>query len=1242
MPEVYYATTFQTEQLTKLKQARLDPVPGQPSTWRRQHEVRIFFTQRVDFRQRAGQVRTHGVARGVGVAGGDGIGNGGVVVEDAPGLAVERQMQSAQAVEVAAEAAHQVPQVAEVGRRVQGAVKLEVGAGEVFQVVSVQRQALAGDQVGQFAVEIGRAAFGQLVRHFQFHRQPQHVRLAGGGEVDGAHPRQVLRVDVHQPFFFQAQQRIADGRSGQFKIIGQLLARQDGARLQRDGDDLLAQMFEHLDGSVARTVESKGSWRRLQSHAEIRFHRIALLGRAHQFHLDQAALPGRERQRHVAEAARRHAVVHLGAIHRNAQRIAAFLPARQFHGHLVQRGRPRQAVRDGRRFAGLAGPARGLVVVDGMIGLAGIAGRVRHLRRDRHPAYGKRRRRWRGTAFQVQRQVGPRQARRQARRHGRGDRFQHQPGARQSRRAGGDDDPARLRGAAHQHPVHAPFHRQRPVEDVVVRTLGDAAAPFGRPRQFKTDGVERQRVAAPLRIDHFHLHQRQVGAVGLQSGRRNHGRELQCRRGARRHQRGLADLPAGRVEPGGRQRAGLPGDRIEREQEALALARLDGQPPAVQAQFHAVRAGHHGHGFCRAGRIVPVAEDVGARPLHVHPAVPHDLVRIVAVLGNAHRVHLAAAAVILGAAMVGVTVRKNDVDAARRHARARSGPFAPVVDPAPDVFNRVRVLVAVVDGRTLPLVLGAVAVLVEWRRQRVPEFTCALVARVFHRPHGDARAFVYVQHFAAVFGHALQRGAEHFAAAGRAAAVRIEAVAQGLDLLHVRCADAAVAAFVKDDAGTVAVVDDGVAHDLEALLPASPGYVRFRVAGRHRLHQPDAVQRFRVLAPRRDMHPADQVGIALQRQRVAVVAQPRGHRQADGRPLVRRALGISFQLQHAVVQAHHAVRKTGLAKTGARDHAVDLLAVHLERGGHVVQVAVTPAPEPQVVHCRAGLDGGRGASGNGLRRPGKAGDLAAVAVAQLHVIGERAWRIVLVAHLRLRVDGGAVAGNVEIAGVHVHAGRAQAAIQRQRLVQPVGQVQPHVFWQAAVVGVEILVGPLVALAGGLLAVVPAVIGAHGNRVLAVHQRGRDIVPERGHAVFVQAHALAVDVHLGRLARAFEFQEHFLTARLRRQGKSLAVPGDAGRMVHDVPAESVVLVPRARQRHALPAAVVEADGCRLGRVGHGEAPAGIEIVRLARGVGRRQQGQQGQQQWGEERRPTPEGHTHFPGWTAEILAFHIRA
>src|SRR5688572_628073 len=117
-----------------------------------------------------------------------------------------------------------------------------------------------------------------------------------------------------------------------------------------------------------------------------------------------------------------------------------------------------------------------------------------------------------------------------------------------------------------------------------------------------------------------------------------------------------------------------------------------------------------------------------SRVFDVDPSVPHNLVSVEAVLRDPHRVDLAAAAVIFGAAIVRVRVGEDDVDAAGTDAAAGAGAGFPVIEPAPDILDGVAILIAVVVVRRSVAVERAVAVLVIWRRELVPIFAKAFVA----------------------------------------------------------------------------------------------------------------------------------------------------------------------------------------------------------------------------------------------------------------------------------------------------------------------------------------------------------------------------------------------------------------------------------------------------------------------------------------------------------------------------------
>ena len=75
--------------------------------------------------------------------------------------------------------------------------------------------------------------------------------------------------------------------------------------------------------------------------------------------------------------------------------------------------------------------------------------------------------------------------------------------------------------------------------------------------------------------------------------------------------------------------------------------------------------------------------------------------------------------------------------------------------------------------------------------------------------------------------------------------------------------DAFVATFIEQNRGVVTVVNDSVAHQSRALLPAGTLHILLGITGRHGLWQSYTVAAFDVLLPWCDVHPAHHVRAAL-------------------------------------------------------------------------------------------------------------------------------------------------------------------------------------------------------------------------------------------------------------------------------------------------------------------------------------------------------------------------------------------
>ena len=79
----------------------------------------------------------------------------------------------------------------------------------------------------------------------------------------------------------------------------------------------------------------------------------------------------------------------------------------------------------------------------------------------------------------------------------------------------------------------------------------------------------------------------------------------------------------------------------------------------------------------------------------------------------------------------------------------------------------------------------------------------------------------------------------------------------------------------------------------------------------------------------------------------------------------------------------------------------------------------------------------------------------------------------------------AFADDIEVGGVDVHARAFQAVVERQRLVNLAGDVQPDVAVDASVIGIEVVGVPFERCAGSALLVIGAVVDLDRENVLLV-------------------------------------------------------------------------------------------------------------------------------------------------------------
>ncbi|MBA7678357.1 hypothetical protein ES703_86631 [subsurface metagenome] len=134
------------------------------------------------------------------------------------------------------------------------------------------------------------------------------------------------------------------------------------------------------------------------------------------------------------------------------------------------------------------------------------------------------------------------------------------------------------------------------------------------------------------------------------------------------------------------EQASLPLDILERKQEVIALS-AKAQRLSVHQQLYFLGTGDHIDIFLRTVCVIPVPHNMNPRPLNVHPAVPHHPVCKKAVLGDTHRVNLAAPPVVFCTAIMRVCVGEDNISAAGADPFARARSLAPVVVPANHVLD---------------------------------------------------------------------------------------------------------------------------------------------------------------------------------------------------------------------------------------------------------------------------------------------------------------------------------------------------------------------------------------------------------------------------------------------------------------------------------------------------------------------------------------------------------------------------
>ena len=105
----------------------------------------------------------------------------------------------------------------------------------------------------------------------------------------------------------------------------------------------------------------------------------------------------------------------------------------------------------------------------------------------------------------------------------------------------------------------------------------------------------------------------------------------------------------------------------------------------------------------------------------------------------------------------------------------------------------------------------------------------------------------------------------------------------------------------------------------------------------------------------------------------------------------------------------------------------------------------------QVVSPALGFQYGCAVGRNGHLLAGKAANLGSVKLVDSHFEAARHRPVGLVFHLALNADSCLPALYVVVFGIDVHAGGLQVAVERQRLVDVVNHMKPHILGKSAVI-----------------------------------------------------------------------------------------------------------------------------------------------------------------------------------------------